>query len=70
MTKLVISLDLQRPNHDRVDCEGIVVRCEPDSMDEDRFRVAILYTRVAEDDRQAILDFVDHDLSQPADGPH
>jgi hypothetical protein len=66
MTKVSIALDLPRPVERRVECEGIVVRCEPHEQGEDRFKVAILYTRLGDEDYQAIKEFVDHDLQAPA----
>jgi hypothetical protein len=62
MTKLSIALELPRPSEKRIECEGIVVRCEPHERGEDRFKVAIIYTKLAEGDYQAIREFVDHDL--------
>lgn len=62
MTKLSIALELPKPTDKRIECEGIVVRCEPHEQGEDRFKVAILYTKLSEADYQAIREFVDHDL--------
>ncbi|MBI5092550.1 MAG: PilZ domain-containing protein [Candidatus Hydrogenedentes bacterium] len=64
MTKLSIALELPKPFDRRIECEGIVVRCDPHEKGDDHFKVAILYTKIDEGDRQAIYDFVDHDLSQ------
>lgn len=64
MTKLSIALELPAPVGKRVECEGIVVRCEPDEQGDDHFKVAILYTKVGEGDLQAITDFVEHDLGK------
>jgi len=58
MTKLSMALELPSPIGKRVDCEGIVVRCEPDEKGDDHFKVAILYSRIDEDDRKAISEFV------------
>jgi len=65
MTKLCIVLELPKPHERRIECEGIVVRCEPHERGDDHFKVAILFTKVADDDHQAIVGFVDHDLAQP-----
>ena len=65
MTKLSIALDLPKPVEKRIECEGIVVRCEPHEKGDDHFKVAILYTRVEDEDRASIEEFVDHDLRQP-----
>lgn len=62
MTKLSIALELPKPSEKRIECEGIVVRCEPHERGEDRFKVAILYTKLSDDDYQSIREFVDHDL--------
>lgn len=66
MTKLSIALELPKPIERRIECEGIVVRCEPHEKGDDHFKVAILYTKIDDKDRQAIYEFVDHDLSQAA----
>jgi hypothetical protein len=39
------------------------VRCDPHDQGDDHFKVAILYTRITEEDRDAIHDFVEHDLA-------
>ncbi len=62
MTRMSIVLELPRPFDRRVECEGVVVRCEPDEMGDDNFRVAILYTRMDEEDRVAIEEYVLYDL--------
>jgi len=64
MTKLSMALDLPKPLERRIECEGIVVRCDPHEKGDDHFKVAILYTRISEDDRDALIEFVDHDLQQ------
>ena len=65
MTKMSIALDLPKPTNRRVDCEGIVVRCDPDEAGTDNaYKVAILYTHVSEEDRMAIEEFVAHDLTR------
>ncbi len=65
MTKLSMALELPTPLERRVECEGIVVRCESHEQGDDHFKVAILYTRISDEDREAVADFVDHDLAQP-----
>ena len=42
----------------------VMVRCEPDELGDDHFKVAILYTKMEEEDVEAIHEFVEHDLSQ------
>ncbi len=65
MMKMRIALELPKPLNHRIECEGIVVRCDAHERGDDHFKVAIIYTKLSDDDRQAIEDFVDHDLSQP-----
>jgi hypothetical protein len=67
MTKMSIVLELPRPRPRRIECEGIVVRCEPHEQGDDHFKVAILYTKMSDEDHQAIVDLVEHDLAQPDD---
>lgn len=63
MTKMSMALELPRPSLRRIECEGIVVRCEPHEVGDDHFKVAILYTKIDEDDRNAIHTFVESDLA-------
>lgn len=63
MTKMRMALDLPHPVNKRVECEGIVVRCDPHEQGENHYKVAILYTKVNEEDRHAIAKFVEHDLA-------
>ena len=65
MTKMIIALQLPRPAERRIECEGIVVRCDPDEKGDDHFKVAILYTHISDADRLSLEDFVAHDLAQP-----
>ncbi len=65
MTKMRIHLELPKPAKYRIDAEGIVVRCDPDDKGDDHFKVAILFTRVSDEDHEAIHKFVEHDLSHP-----
>lgn len=58
MTKLGMALDLPRPFDKRLECEGIVVRCEPHDSGDDHFKVAILFTHMEEDDRELLEHFV------------
>lgn len=64
MTKVGIAFNLNKDK--RIECEGIVVRCEPDDKGDDHFKVAILYTNIDEADRRAISTFVDRDAKQSA----
>ena len=63
MTRIVVALDLPKPNERRIDAEGVVVRCDPDEQGDDHFKVAILFTKIDEDDHEAIGHFVEHDLA-------
>ncbi len=63
MTKMSVALELPETNGHRIECEGIVVRCDPHESGDDRFKVAILFTKVSETDQAAIQKFVDQDLA-------
>jgi len=62
MTRMSIVLEIPRPETRRIDCEGIVVRCDPDEKGDDHFKVAILYTKISDEDHDAVVSFVEHDL--------
>jgi len=66
MTKMSMVLELPKPDTRRIECEGIVVRCDPHDQGDDHFKVAILFSKIADDDHLAIIDFVEQDLAQPA----
>lgn len=66
MTKMEVVLQLPPPDPRTITAEGIVVRCDAlDSGKGDEFQVAILYTRLNEDDQHAIRRYVEHDLARP-----
>jgi hypothetical protein len=67
MTKIGIALELPKPFPHRIDAEGVVVRCEPDERGDDRFKVAILFTKLRPEDEEAINRFVrqPHDAAAP-----
>lgn len=67
MTKLGMGLELPAPVERRVDCEGVVVRCEADEDGGDSFKVAILFTQISDDDRDAIHRWVESDLARDHD---
>jgi hypothetical protein len=67
MTKMGIALELPNAESRRIECEGVVIRCEPHEVGDDKFKVAILYTRIDEDDRQAIDEFVEMDNTEDGD---
>ncbi|MFO7975317.1 MAG: PilZ domain-containing protein [Candidatus Hydrogenedentota bacterium] len=66
MTKMSIALDLPKPENRRIECEGVVVRCEPHEVGDDHFKVAILYTKIDEADQRAIEELVAQDLEEDA----
>ena len=68
MTRMSIVLEIPKPLRRRIECEGIVVRCDPHEQGDDHFRVAILFTKIEDEDHQAIIDFVESDLTQSAVG--
>lgn len=63
MTKMSVALVLPRPEERRIECEGIVVRCEPHESGDDHFKVAILFLNISDEEQRAIQEFVDHDLA-------
>lgn len=63
MTKMSVVLELPHPEGHRIEAEGIVVRCDPDAQGDDKFRVAILFTKLRDEDHHAIREFVDEDLA-------
>ena len=65
MTKMSIALELPKPFGQRIESEGIVVRCDPHDQGDDHFKVAILFTRISDDDQLAVKGFVEHDLASP-----
>jgi hypothetical protein len=63
MTKMEIVLDLPAPENRSIEAEGIVVRCDASDRTNSEFYVAILYTRLGDDDQHAIRRYVEHDLA-------
>lgn len=63
MTKMRIALNLPAPISHRIDAEGVVVRCDPHDQGDDRFLVAILFTKIDPDEHDAIRRFVDEDIA-------
>lgn len=63
MTRMSIGIDLPKPFERRVEAEGIVVRCELDERGDDRFRVAILFTRLDDEDHAAVRRYVESDIA-------
>lgn len=63
MTKMSITIELP-PDGESLEAEGVVVRCAPHPRGaEDRFSVAILFTKLDDDTHHAIHAYVEHDLS-------
>ncbi len=67
MTKLSIVLDLPAPSGRSIETEGIVIRCEAQFPKQDEFKVAIIFTKLSDDDHRAVREYVELDLAQ--DGP-
>ncbi len=63
MTKLRIALDLPAPVGQRIDAEGVVVRCDRDDQGDDHFKVAILFTKIDPEEHDAIRQFVEEDIA-------
>ena len=60
MTKMSIALDLPKPEGHRIECEGVVVRCEPHDVGDDHFKappVVILLGPSHEDIGKPTMDF-------------
>lgn len=66
MTKMSIILELPNPVDKRIEAEGIVIRCQSDEQGDDHFKVAILYTKLSDEDYESIQEYVEHDLAQAA----
>jgi hypothetical protein len=68
MTRLSMVFEFPKPANRRIECEGIVVRCDPHEKGDDRFKVAILFTKMNKEDHEFIGDFVEHDLAEQYEG--
>lgn len=58
MTKIGVIMDLPKPIEYRIESEGVVVRCEPDELGDDHFKVAIFLPKLTEIDKDAIRAFL------------
>ncbi len=58
MARVGVMIDMPKPAEHRIEAEGIVVRCDPDELGDDHFLVAIFFTRLSDDDRDAVTEFV------------
>lgn len=65
MTRMSIALELPKPFDRRLEAEGIVVRCDPDEKGDDHFKVAILFTKLDDEDHAAIRKYVESDIARP-----
>ena len=63
MTRMSIALELPKPHNHRLEVEGIVVRCDPDERGDDHFKVAILFTKLDDEDHAAIRKYVESDIA-------
>lgn len=63
MTRMRIALDLPAPVGQRIDAEGVVVRCDADDQGDDHFKVAILFTKIDPEEHEAIRQFVEEDIA-------
>ena len=63
MTRMSIALDLPVDPEVRIDAEGVVVRCDPDEQGDDRYRVAILFTKLDDEEHAAIREYVESDIA-------
>ena len=59
MTKIDVTLDLPEPSDSSINCEGVIVRCDPDQKGEDHFKVAIVFTKLDDADMAAIKKHVE-----------
>ncbi|PCJ62400.1 MAG: hypothetical protein COA73_06705 [Candidatus Hydrogenedentota bacterium] len=64
MTKMEIVLGLPDADGHEICAEGVVVRCTAEEPDHTLFKVAILYTKLDDNDYRAIDAFVEQDLNQ------
>lgn len=70
MTKMAITLELPHPfNTKRIQAEGVVLRCDPDRKSPGEYKVAILYTKLDDDDYETIRRYVEHDLAHSTREP-
>ena len=68
MTRMRIGLELPKPHSRAIDAEGVVVRCDPPDSEDEHYRVAILFTRLSDEEHEAIRKFVEHDLADAPKG--
>lgn len=66
MTRMQITLDLPKPENRQITADGVVVRCDPEQSDPPAYQVAILFTKISDEDHEAVRRFVEFDLAQPS----
>jgi len=64
MTRMIIALDLPGAGGERIDAEGVVVRCDPDEQGDDHYKVAILFTKLDDEEHDAIRRYVESDIAE------
>ena len=70
MTKMSLVLELPGPDYQRIEAEGVVVRCDPhESSNGSEFSVAILYQNLDHESYAAIEVYVAQDLGPQGNGP-
>lgn len=60
MSRMSIAFELPGPTNRHIQCNGVVVRCLPREQDDGHFDVAICFTRLQDEDQEAIKGFVEH----------
>ena len=68
MTRMSVALVLPKPEEHRIECEGVVVRCDPHECGDDHFKVAILFTKLRDEDHKAVCAYVEEDLETASRG--
>lgn len=64
MTKMRVVLELPEPFDQRLEAEGVVVRCDRDAEDGDVFSIAILYQHLDDESYELIKEYVEYDLAE------
>ncbi|MBP8132580.1 MAG: PilZ domain-containing protein [Candidatus Hydrogenedentes bacterium] len=68
MTRMQIALELPKPFDRFINADGVVVRCDPHEEEAGHYQVAILFTRISDEDHKAVHKFVEHDLAGDSKG--
>ncbi|MBI1319434.1 MAG: hypothetical protein GC168_10880 [Candidatus Hydrogenedens sp.] len=64
MTRMSIALELPGGGGARIDAEGVVVRCDRDDQGDEHYKVAILFTKLDDEEHEAIRRYVETDIAQ------